>query len=297
MKLEQSTWDARKEKLLQEGMDLSAQDIKRYWGFKVWDLFSRFPELHPLWKEREPFRRSGKMRGNKNGVRPPCRVIPKKDLEKDIASGCRKYELMEKYKMGERLLHRNLEFHDLKDAMSSTQNLPHRMIEDFDLLKRLEVFRPGLNELISNSKTKPLDTFKKIRGVQKELLFSILYLKELGSRMARRHGIEGVSFSLNVAEVYAETILDDLGVKYQRAFPILYRGRRFVFDFFLPSKGILLEIDGSIHRRGPGIVETRKKDLLRAKAAKAKGYKLKSISHFTRKTLYTLDEEIKNAVL
>lgn len=72
------------------------------------------------------------------------------------------------------------------------------------------------------------------------------------------------------AELAIEDAIAELGVPYRNQFPGYLYGFRYYLDFFLPTLGLVMEIDDPSHRRAAKMIE----DEERTEALEAKGWRV-----------------------
>lgn len=288
--LPEKIWEERK-KIIEENPLLSRTDVNKRYKFNIYKLFERYPELHSFWKKYEKDRRHIKMKGNRNGKRPPSVLIPKDELVSLLNKGYTKEEIQKKYSISERLFIRNLEEHNLENLWLIRKNSFLKQEEDILLANELECFNKDITKALNRlSSLTDLERLKIIRKTQREIKLALIMLSEIGKKIRLRVGSNtGISLTLNSGEIYTEIILEELGEEYKAQ----YRVDNFVYDFYLEKRNLILEINGDIHKRRK---EIKEKDVNKIQKAKELGYNIEVISCFTRKTLYKLDTEVKNAV-
>lgn len=192
------------------------------------------------WKGLESARRSRVMRGNKNGCRPPTHLPEKEELIEAIKSGLTQKQIREKFKGGERLFHRWLEWLGLCELWNTRfDHVDYKWTVDEDCVQVLQALYPGIN--INNL------SCRDMRGAQRKLLHVSDHIKRLGQLKQKREGkVKGISWSKNQAEIIVEECLESKGIKYIRSPEV----EGYYLDFYLPCYDLYIEVDGSIHEIG-----------------------------------------------
>lgn len=277
-----------------EGYGLSLTAIRKLGIHSrvVYATFEKYPQVHLDWKSKESLRRSKKMLGNKNGTHPPTKLAPKDGFLEDVANGMRKYDLMAKYGLSEFSFERNIDWYQLEEPFNGTKKIPAKILEDHELIEKIEQFVPGVKtHILHPSDYDSEEVLHSIRKAQIALVQAAAYLAKLGTRYRNRYQAKGVSFSTNRGEMIVEQILNDLGVSFTREYS-LTGDKVYSYDFHIPSKNLLLEIHGTIHNW-----EVEKtKDGVKKKLAEEYGFIYKFVPYKDEKNFEKFNKELTDAL-
>lgn len=277
-----------------DGYGLSLVDIRKLGIHSrvVYATFEKYPQVQLDWKSKESLRRSKKMLGNKNGMHPPTKLAPKDDFLGDVAKGMRKYDLMAKYGLSEFSFERNIDWYQLEETFNGTKKIPAKILEDHELIEKIEQFVPGVKtHILYPSDYESEEVLHSIRKAQIALVQAASYLAKIGTRYRNRFNTTGVSFSTNRGEMIVEQILHDLDVSFTREYP-LTEGKTYSYDFYIPSKNLLLEIHGTIHNWE--IEKT--KDGVKQKLAESQGFLYKFVHYKDEKNFEKFNKELTDAL-
>lgn len=186
--------------------------------------------------------------GNKRGSRPtPSVVLDKEKLLELRELGKSVCQIAKELETTEFLVKRNLGFH----RVSSEKNLPKRMQGvDLEILKKLEVFVPGLVDSAGNYYEDPTLFFNKLYEAYLETLQILWFIHNQGkgwsyyrekNKVPKNH----VCWSANRYEAMLSLLMLQEKIPHIRQW--LVPGSKLMVDFYFPADKLAVELDGGFH--------------------------------------------------
>lgn len=190
-------------------------------------------------------------RGNTRGYTgPPRPLIPKKDLVACFDKGMRRCDVVAKFKITDFLLDRNLKHWNLSDSFkTSLKKVPFRsVIENEELLASLDALVPGCFSAVMASVRNPQKALDAVFKAHLRVQYVASVVQQLGVKLRNRclRAKNRYSFTSNRGEIAIAGWLLSNGFRFKQQ----HKVGDFFYDFYLPSERVLIEVDGSAHKRG-----------------------------------------------
>jgi very-short-patch-repair endonuclease len=259
-------------------------------GSKIWsNTLKQFKVFFPKeYKEASTIKHARSKFGNTFGNSEPQPLIGYDQLKSLVDKGESKERIKEILSISDFILHRNLQYHGLELSYYKQRtevNTGHHL-PGIETLNIMEKINPGI-----------LDKFKEFYYSDPEKVAEDLYksylsilniqyeLRRIGSlvnsRILLKKGVRKFAFTQNRGEYLVAISLLDSKIEFIHSYPL----GEYFFDFFIPKKNTLLEIDGSIHK----LHLIKSKDKEKLAYAESQGYKVVRVK-YTGKTLKETEE-------
>lgn len=256
---------------------------KMYYRTKYKDALRKIKSIHY----------AAKAYGNKKGARPhPAVIIPKEVLEKKLSEGKGTWTIASEIKTSEYFVRKNM----ARYGIGVEYRLPPKMGQEWETLKELERFSPGITEAAKVYYKEPQKYFEALYGAYLKVFQLVWFIQDQGSLYNRQRDGKVLAKSHICWNTNKGEMILALGLIYEKVPHVrcfVLEGNKTV-DFAFPGTNLLVEVDGSAHTKAG----MDKKDKEKDEVAKKKGYRMLRIPRQTvEQDLPKAISNIKQALL
>ncbi len=157
-------------------------------------------------------------------------------------------DLMKTLNLSEDYLYQNIQYHNLEDEFIEFKDrLPFRSLVGTRAdLKSLESIVPNLYNDLLKWESNPTELTAKLHKVHIHLLWLSLQVRKMGTIISKKDSIRKYSFTSNRGSCAVANLLLCTDVQFKMEYPL----DAYFYDFYLPDHGLLIEVDGTAHKKG-----------------------------------------------
>jgi very-short-patch-repair endonuclease len=244
-------------------------------------------------KERRHYHYSKSSKGNTRKRKDsPGVLIPIEQLQPFVDQGYSWQMIAKELGINAWFVRQNLKHYGL----GKTGKLPYRLMnEDFETLKTLEQYSPGLVDAAIHFYDSPHTYYSKLHLALSKIIELTWFIKDQASghhqyRSRNALAQDHICWSLNRHEILVSMALLNANIPHLRQVVLI---KNYMADFGFPRKKLLVEIDGNFHKQR----DTKTRDRLKAQIALQEGYQtLRYTTKDVDQKLPRIIDEIRSAL-